>query len=248
MNQHLRDIGGDGIHQPEDGATRRLDIGASLNHHCSGMLGFRSPSTALSEDCAMRDTVSRRVTESGNFAWPWATPHGLAIVVGAAGGGGGGGGALCLEGLNLFGAAGGGGGGGGAATTVRAGEEIHKAAGGNGGDGGCGGGLVDGKPVKGKNGEGCHYGAGGEGGRGAVAPRDEGRIVSNGGDGGKGFPGETRIVELHGLSKGDRFEIEVGQGGEGGGGGAGYKQGDAGDGGDGGSVLFVPLSAKQGDE
>ena len=36
----------------------------------------------------MRDTVPRRVTESEIFAWPWATPHGLAIVVGADGGGG----------------------------------------------------------------------------------------------------------------------------------------------------------------
>ncbi|MDE0023852.1 MAG: hypothetical protein OXP69_05495 [Spirochaetaceae bacterium] len=196
----------------------------------------------------MKDTVPRRVTESGIFGWPWATPRGLAIVVGAAGGGGGGGGALCLEGLNLFGAAGGGGGGGGAATTVQARDEIHRAAGGSGGDGGCGGGLGDGRPVKGKNGEGCHYGDGGDGGCGAVAPPDEGRLVSDGGDGGKGFPGQTLIVELHDLSRGDRFEIEVGPGGQGGGGGSGYKHGNPGTAGDNGYVLFAPLLAAEGDD
>ena len=196
----------------------------------------------------MRESVPRRVTESGIFVWPWATPHGLAIVVGAAGGGGGGGGALCLEGLNLFGAGGGGGGGGGAATTVRTGDKIHRAAGGSGGDGGGGGGLIDGSPVKGKDGKGCHYGVGGDGGHGAIAPRAEGRTVSDGGDGGKGFPGETRIVELQGLSRGDRFEIEIGIGGQSGGGGDGYKQGDTGASGNGGVVLFVPLPAEEGDD
>jgi hypothetical protein len=70
--------------------------------------------------------------------------------------------------------------------------------------------------------------------------------VSNGGHGGKGFPGETRIVELDGLSNGDRFEVDVGQGGQGGGGGAGYKHGDTGAEGEGGFVLFVPLSTEGG--
>ena len=172
----------------------------------------------------MRESVPRRVTESGIFVWPWATPHGLAIVVGAAGGGGGGGG--------------------GAATTVRTGDKIHRAAGGSGGDGG----LIDGSPVKGKDGKGCHYGVGGDGGHGAIAPRAEGRTVSDGGDGGKGFPGETRIVELQGLSRGDRFEIEIGIGGQSGGGGDGYKQGDTGASGNGGVVLFVPLPAEEGDD
>ena len=226
---------------------------APAGHRCqpesplqrSRLPGGRAAST--NRRYAMTDIALRRITESGIFAWPWATAHGLAIVVGAEGGGGGGGGALCLEGLNLFGAAGGGGGDGGASTTIRAGEEIYRAAGGSGGDGGAGGGLVDGEPVKGKNGKGCHYGDGGAGGHGAVAPPAEGRLASNGSDGGKGFPGETRIVELHGLSKGDRFEIEIGQGGDGGGGGDGYEQGDAGVRGNGGSVLFVPLFAKKGE-
>lgn len=196
---------------------------------------------------AMKDTALRRITESGIFAWPWATAYGLAIIVGAAGGGGGGGGQLCLEGLNLFGASGGGGGGGGAATTIRVGEEIHKAIGGNGGDGGAGGSIVDGNPVKGQHGRGCNYGVGGSGGHGAVAPPADGRLAADGGNGGKGFPGEARIVELRGLSIGDRFEIEVGQGGDGGGGGSGYEQGGAGVRGIGGSVLLVPLFPNPGE-
>ena len=168
--------------------------------------------------------------------------------MGAAGGGGGGGGALCVEGLNLFGAAGGGGGGGGAETTMRAGEVIYRAAGGSGGDGGAGGGLEDAQPIRGTNGKGCHYGGGGDGGGGAIVPPAKGRIASDGGDGGKGFPGETRIIELHGLSEGDQFEIKVGQGGDGGGGGGGYKIGDAGAKGIDGSVVFVPLFAEKGDD
>ena len=55
----------------------------------------------------MRDAALHRITESGNFEWPWAAPTGLAIIAGAAGDSGGGG-AFCLEGLNLFGAGGGG--------------------------------------------------------------------------------------------------------------------------------------------
>ena len=63
---------------------------------------------------------------------------------------------------------------------------------------------------------------------------------ASGGDGGKGFPGETRIVELQGVSQGDRFEIEIGQGG-GGTGGEGFEKGDAGVAGADGFVLLVPL-------
>ena len=120
---------------------------------------------------------------------------------------------------------GGGGGGGGAETAKRAGEEIYRAAGGDIRDGG----LVDGKPIKGTNGGGCHYGGG------------------DGGDGGSGFPGETRIVEFHGLSEGDRFEIKLGQGGDGGDVGGGYEQGDAGVRGVDRSVVFAPLFAEKGD-
>ena len=54
------------------------------------------------------------------------------------------------------------------------------------------------------------------------------------------------MVELHGLSEGYRFEIEVGRGGDGGGGGGGYEQGDAGVRGVDGSVVFVPLFAEKG--
>ena len=208
-----------------------LDIGSSLNHHC----------------IAMRDTALKCITESGPFEWPWATAHGLAIIVGAAGGGGGGGGVFCLEGLNLFGASGGGGGGGGAATTIRVGEEIHEAFGGSGGDGGAGGSIVDGNPVKGKHGRGCNYGGGGSGGHGAVASPAEGRLAADGGNGGKGFPGQARIVTLRGLSKGDRFEIAVGEGGGGGDGGSGYERGGTGVRGIGGSVLLVPLFPEQGE-
>jgi len=189
----------------------------------------------------MRDAALHRITESGNFEWPWAAPTGLAIITGATGGGGGGGGAFCLEGLNLFGAGGGGGGEGGKATTLQVGEQSYRAAGGNGGDGGAGGGLDDGRPVNGINGKGCHYGLGGDGGAGAVAPPAEGRLVSNGGNGGKGFPGETLLVELQGLSRGDEIKIEVGRGGGGGGGGRGYGTGSTGAIGADGFVVFVPL-------
>lgn len=189
----------------------------------------------------MRDATLRRIAESGSFEWHWAAPTGLAIITGAAGGGGGGGGAFCLEGLNLFGAGGGGGGGAGEATTLQAGEESYRAAGGNGGDGGGGGGLEDGHPVNGINGKGCHYGLGGDGGAGAVAPSAKGRLVSNGGNGGKGFPGETLLIELQGLSKGDEMKIEVGRGGGGGGGGKGYGNGSTGAIGADGFIVFVPL-------
>ena len=189
----------------------------------------------------MRDAALHRITESGNFEWPWAAPTGLAIITGAAGGGGGGGGAFCLEGLNVFGAGGGGGGEGGNATTLHVSEQSYRAAGGAGGDGGGGGGLDDGNPANGIDGKGCHYGVGGDGGAGAVAPPAEGRSVSNGGRGGKGFPGETLLVELQGLSKGDELKLEVGRGGGGGGGGEGYGTGSTGAIGADGFVVVVPL-------
>ena len=195
----------------------------------------------------MQTIGHRRIVKSGVFEWPWTESHGLLFIVGAAGGGGGGGGAFCLEGLNLYGAGGGAGGGGGGSTTVKGGETIYKAAGGNGGDGGGGGGLQEGNPLEGKCGKGCHYGEGGEGGNGAVVPPTDGRLTSNGGKGGKGFPGETRIVELADLSVGDRFEIKVGRGGGGGDGGRGYKTGDPGVVGASGFVLFVPVFAEQED-
>ena len=74
-------------------------------------------------------------------------------------------------------------------------------------------------------------------------PPVDGRLVSNGGDGGKGFSGETLIVELSDLSVGDRFEINIGSGGAGGGGGKGYEAAAAGVAGANGFVLFVPLFA-----
>ncbi len=195
----------------------------------------------------MQTRGHRRIVESGVFEWPWKESHGLLFIAGAAGGGGGGGGAFCLEGLNLYGAGGGGGGGGGRATSVKRGETTYKAAGGNGGGGGGGGGLHEGNPLKGVHGKGCHYGDGGDGGNGAAVPPAEGRLTSDGGKGGKGFPGESRIVELADLSVGDRFEIRVGKGGGGGEGGKGYEIGDAGVVGASGFVLFVPVLAEEED-
>ena len=191
----------------------------------------------------MPNTHFARIAESGVFEWPWTSPHGLLLIFGAAGGGGGGGGAFCIEGLNLYGAGGGGGGGGGQTTSVAHRQMTHHAAGGNGGGGGAGGGLHDGVPVEGKSGTGCRYGTGGDGGRGAIVPPAEGRLVSNGGGGGKGFPGETKIVEIAGLSVGERFEIQIGTGGGGGGGGKGYETGAVGVAGANGYVIFVPVFA-----
>lgn len=183
-----------------------------------------------------------RLAESGEFTWQWAQPSGLLVIRGGAGGGGGGGGAFCLQDLNLYGASGGGGGTGGAVTTVQRGNSRFQASGGNGGDGGDGGGLNEGKPARAKPGKGCPHGDGGNGGRGAVVPPADGRLVSGGGDGGKGFPGETIIVELTGLTAGERFTISIGGGGVGGAGGKGYQIGDSGAPGLDGFVLFVPLS------
>lgn len=186
-----------------------------------------------------------RIVESGVFEWPWKTPHGLLVVCGAAGGGGGGGGAFCMEGLNIFGAGGGGGGGGGEATSVDFGQTAWRAGGGNGGGGGGGGGLYEGKPAAGACGVGCSHGNGGGGGEGGMAQPADGRLVSSGGEGGKGFPGETLIVELADLSVGDRFELSIGEGGGGGGGGQGYENGAAGGEGANGFVLFVALYADE---
>ena len=166
----------------------------------------------------MQDAALERITESGSVEWPWATSAGLAIVTGATGGGGGGSG--------------------GGATSLKAGGQTYRAAGGD------GGGLADGQTVHGKNGRGCHYGSGGDGGGGATVPRTENQLASDGGSGGKGFPGETLIVELRGLSKGEPLEVEIGQGG-GGGGGEGYKEGYAGAVGACGFVLFVPLHVEE---
>lgn len=163
----------------------------------------------------------KRIVKSGVFEWPWTESHGLLFIVGAAGGGGG-------------------------PTSVKRGESVYRATGGSGGDGG--GGLHDGKPVKGTHGKGCHYGDGGDGGDGAVVPPTEGRLTSDGGKGGKGLPGETRIVELADLSIGDHFDLEIGRGGGGGGGGRGYKNGDAGLVGASGFVLFVPLFSEEDDK
>ena len=78
-----------------------------------------------------------------------------------------------------------------------------------------------------------------------MSPRP-GRTVSHGGNGGRGFPGETRVVELVDLSLGDTFQITVGGGGGGGRGGEGYENGGKGHQGIDGSVLFVPICEVKG--
>lgn len=191
--------------------------------------------------------MSVRIVESGTFEWPWATSFGLLVIAGASGGGGGGGGAFCMEGLRLHTGGGGGGGTGGEGTTVRFRGNIYVANGGNGGDGGGAGGLADGEPVTGRDGRGCRYGGGGEGGHGAVASPSPERTVSNGGNGGKGFAGETVIVELTRLAVGDRFETNIGAGGGGGSGGQGFVDGGDARPGAGGSVLFVPILPNRGE-
>ncbi len=202
----------------------------------------------LSWSIQMQGARLRQIVESGTFEWPWPTPLGLVIITGAAGGGGGGGGAFCIEGLNLYGGGGGDGGGGGGVTAVTIGSRTYQAAGGNGGGGGGGGGITDGKPAKGANGLGCRYGCGGEGGRGAVVQPSPERTVSDGGDGGRGFPGETRVEELKDLSVGALFEMVIGQAGREGKGGQGYKKGTDGTKGIDGSVLFIPIFEEVGDE
>lgn len=185
--------------------------------------------------------LQRRIIESGTFKWPWHTPHGLAIMSGAAGGGGGGGGAVCIEGLNIFGAAGGEGGDGGDATTLVVRERLCVAAGGNGGYGGDSGSIIDGKPQEAGQGSGCHFGPGGDGGSGTDVARAEDRIVSDGGGGGKGYPGETKVVEFSDMSCGDEIVVEIGNGGNGGRAGSGFEPGDDGDVGQNGWVLLVPI-------
>lgn len=187
------------------------------------------------------DVLQQRIVESGTFKWPWQTPHGLAIISGAAGGGGGGGGAVCIEGLNIFGATGGDGGGGGDPTTLTIRERAFVAAGGNGGHGGDSGSITDGEPQEAQNGWGCQFGPGGDGGSGTNVARVEGRIVSDGGDGGKGYPGETKVVELFDMSYGDEILVGIGNSGNGGAGGPGFEQGRKGDVGETGWVLLVPI-------
>ena len=77
-------------------------------------------------------------------------------------------------------------------------------------------------------------------GGGRVEPSED-QMVSDGGTGGQGFPGETLVVELAHLSEGELIEIALGKGGGGGRGGSGFEVG--GDGGKGidGSVIFVPV-------
>lgn len=74
-----------------------------------------------------------------------------------------------------------------------------------------------------------------------MAPPNPNQTISNGGNGGKGFPGETQIAALTDLSVGDSIQISVGVGGGGGGGGKGYENGPAGGSGIDGFVLFIPI-------
>ena len=114
--------------------------------------------------------------------------------------------------------------------------------------GGGGGGIVNGEPVRGKDGRGCHFGdiAGGQGVKVGQEVRDSDAITADGGDGGRGFLGETVVQELTDLSVGDRFKITIGQGGRGGAGGEGYLKGNDGSGGNDGSVLLVPVFFEEG--
>ncbi|MCY4226761.1 MAG: hypothetical protein OXF20_03520 [Gammaproteobacteria bacterium] len=96
-------------------------------------------------------------------------------------------------------------------------QQTWEASDGNGGSGGGGGRIDQGNPVSGIHGQGCKHGDGGNGGQGGKMPPKEGQIASIGGNGGKGFPGETLIFELGSLSIGDHFEITIGNGGKGGG-------------------------------
>ena len=124
---------------------------------------------------------------------------------------------------------------------MKSGERTFVASGGNGGGGGDGGSLIDGRPTTAASGVGCRFGDGGNGGQGAVATPSSDQTVSDGGDGGKGFPGETLVVELSDLSIGAAIEITVGDGGSGGHAGRGFREGSAGSDGIGGSVLLIPI-------
>ena len=185
--------------------------------------------------------LTQRVVSSGTVKWPWHTPHGLLVMSGGAGGGGGGGGAVCIEGLNIYGASGGNGGDGGNATDLTIRGRSYRAAGGNGGHGGDSGSIVNGNPHVVSSGLGCHFGPGGDGGKGTAVVHREGRLVSDGGDGGKGFPGEMRIVEVTDLRYGDDLDVEIGTGGLGGNGGQGFENGRNGTPGGDGFVLLVPI-------
>ena len=178
-------------------------------------------------------TGVHQVENSGDFKWPWPTRRCLLVVHGAAGGGG----AFCVDGLTLYGAAGGDGGEG---TFVQYKERTWVAHGGNGGAGGGGGGLDEGAPKDGEERSGCRYGDGGDGGHGADVPEDD-RLAAVGGTGGKGFPGETLVVEIDDLSVGDIFEINVGRGGDGGAGGEGFRTGYTGESGANGLVVIAAL-------
>ena len=95
--------------------------------------------------------------------------------------------------------------------------------------------------MQGKSGSGCHYGDGSKGGSGGKSLPKEGRLVSDGGDGGRGFQKEILIIELENLVSGEEFTIEIGKGGGGGDGGLGFENGESGADGKRGYVLFVPL-------
>ncbi len=184
-----------------------------------------------------------QIVESGAVEWPWRATRALLIISGAAGGGGGGGGAFCMQGLNLHGGGGGRGGGGGGPTRVEVRGNPYCTSGGGGGAGGGGGGVMNGKPIRGKDGGGCHFGeiAGGRGARIGTEVQDSDAITADGGDGGRGFPGETIVEEITDLSVGDSFEITIGQGGRGGIGGKGFLDGQDGCDGHNGRVLLVPI-------
>ena len=185
--------------------------------------------------------LTRRIVRSGTVKWSWHTPYGLAVISGGAGGGGGGGGAVCIEGLNIYGASGGNGGDGGNATGLTIRGRSYRAAGGNGGYGGDSGSILNGEPQVVSPGSGCHFGLGGDGGEGTAVARREGRLVSDGGDGGKGFPGEIEIVEFADLRYGDDLDVEIGTGGLGGDAGQGFENGRSGTSGGDGFVLLVPI-------
>ena len=194
----------------------------------------------------MQAIPHERIDVSSPFEWPWQTHLGLAIIVGASGGGGGGGGACHRdrEGSNILGGGGGKGGkgGGGSILIRRQKSNQYFASGGNGGGGGHGGGFFDHRgPVDGQNGVGCPFGSGGEGGKGKEVQGDLANLLAKGGDGGRGFPGEIRFVELTDLSEGEVFGIVVGKGGAGGAKADGKQPGEDGGKGADGYVLFVPL-------
>lgn len=188
----------------------------------------------------------KRIDKSGTYEWPWATTRGLAILSGAAGGGGGGGGASCKDGLSFIAGGGGDGGDGGDGTRLVINETVFIAAGGEGGGGGGGGNIRDENPEKGTNGRGCHYGEGGQGGQGAATDSEVNpeRIVSEGGNGGKGYPGQVCVIELEKLTIGTSIEAAIGAGGNGGKGGKGHRDAENGASGTGGFVLLIPIQDK----